>query len=90
MISVNNVVRQGLQRSYVARNGGSGTFYEFIPSQTATGHSGPSLERSWLTAKGGTGISNQSLWDSYLTSKGFTTGSLKERMRSFFTTGTQA
>lgn len=90
MISVSNVVREGLQFSYSARNGGSGKFQDFIRTQGAVGKAGVSREISWLTAKGGTGTYIDTLWGTYLASKGFTTGSLKERMRQFFTTGTQA
>lgn len=90
MITADRVIREGLQRSYSARNGGSGKFQDFIRTQGATGKAGVSREISWLDAKGGTGTGVTAKWDSYLVSKGFTGGSLKDRMRSFFTTGTQA
>ena len=92
MISVNRVIRPALQRSYVARNGGNGLFNDFIGSQSANGKGKTEKERSWLVVKGATasGKNLSELWDTYLTSKGFTTGKLKDRMKAFFTTGTQA
>lgn len=92
MISVNRVIRPSLQRSYVARQGGSGLFHGFALTQGATGKHKNDVESTWLIAKGATasGKDLSQLWDTYLTSKGFTTGKLKDRMKAFFTTGVQA
>lgn len=86
MLSVDRVIPASLQRSYAARNGLSGKFKSVIKQQ------GYTTEHSWLIAKGGSAASKNlgEAWDSYLTSKGFTTGPLKDRIKAFFRTGTQA
>lgn len=92
MLSVQRVVKPSLQKSYAVRNSLSGNFREVMRGQGAVGKSHSEMERSWLVAKGATatGKNTSELWDSYLISKGFTTGTLKDRMKSFFSTGTQA
>lgn len=86
MLSADRVVNKSLQQSYAVRNGLSGDFRSVIAQQ------GSSTEMAWLVAKGASAASKNlsEAWDSYLTSKGFTTGPLKDRMKAFFTTGTQA
>jgi hypothetical protein len=95
MLTVRRVIRPTLQRAYVARNGGTGTFYDFILTQSAVGAHKVEAERSWLVVKGATasGKNLSELWDTYLTSKGYTAatyGPLKDRMKAFFLTGTQS
>lgn len=48
------------------------------------------LEKRWLKAKGGSGEKLSDLWSSYLTSKGITGGSLGDRKRRFFESGSEA
>jgi len=95
MISVQRVIRPSLQRTYTARNGGSGLFHDFALTQSAVGAHRVEIERSWLVAKGATasGKNLSELWDTYLTSKNYTAalyGPLKDRMKAFFATGTQS
>lgn len=86
MLSVDRVVPLSLQNSYAARNSLSGKFKSVVKQQSSSG------EHAWLVAKGASAGSKNlgEAWDSYLTSKGFTTGPLKQRMKAFFSTGTQA
>ena len=92
VISVDRVIPRSLQRSYVARNGGNGLFGTLAATQASSGKGKTGVEVNWLVTKGAspTGKNLSELWDSYLTTKGFTTGPLKDRMKSFFRTGTQA
>lgn len=93
MISVARVIDPSLQTSYIARNGGSGkSFHSHAKGQGASGTSKTAIEMSWLIAKGANASSKNldEAWDSYLVSKSFTTGPLKDRMKAFFLTGTQA
>jgi len=90
MISVERIVRPSLVKSYIARNGGTGDLNALFIAQTGTGKKKNEIQNSWLAAKGGTGKGSAELWGSYLATKGFTTGSLKERMKAFFTSGTQS
>lgn len=86
MLSVDRVITASLQKSYATRNSLTGKFRSVVKQQ------GSSTEYAWLIAKGGSAASKNlgEAWDSYLTSKGFTTGPLKDRMKAFFRTGTQA
>lgn len=61
----------------------------FLQHQGGGGGSLSNREKQWLRVKGGTGESLTELWATYLSSKGFNTGSLEDRMRAFFTSGTQ-
>lgn len=91
MISIDRVVSPNDVASYISRNGGSGKHWHgFAKTQTAVGSKKNEIEASWLVAKGGSGRTLEALWGSYLATKGFTTGTLKERMKAFFKTGTQA
>lgn len=91
MISVARVIDPGLVTSYINRNGGTGTsFYGFAKTQSANGTTKQEIESSWLIVKGGSGARLNEQWGTYLGTKGFTTGSLEERMKAFFATGTQA
>jgi hypothetical protein len=92
MISVNRVISPSLQKSYVARNGGNGLFAGLASGQASNGKGKVGVETNWLVTKGATasGKNLSELWDTYLISKGFTTGPLKDRMKAFFRTGTQA
>lgn len=86
MLSVNRAIPKSLQVSYAARNSLTGNFKSAVKQQGST------TEQGWLVAKGAAAGSKNlgEAWDSYLTSKGFTTGPLKDRMKAFFRTGTQA
>lgn len=91
MINIDRVVSQSDIQGFISRNGGSGkSFTGFAISQTASGKTKQEAQSSWLIVKGGSGKTLNDQWGTYLGTKGFTTGSLKERMRAFFKTGTQA
>lgn len=90
MISASRSIDPSIQRSYVARNGGTGGFHAFARTQGATGNSKTEIESSWLILKGGSGARLNEQWGTYLGTKGFTTGTIEERMLAFFNTGTQA
>lgn len=85
-----NAVDPALHRSYVARNGGSGGIHSWMRTQGAVGKSKNEIESSWLILKGGSGARLNEQWGTYLGTKGYTIGSLEERMKAFFSTGTQA
>jgi len=90
MISSKRAARTTLHASLVTRNSAKSNLKDFYATEGASGKTLVELEASWLVAKGGTGKGLNELWGSYLASKGFVTVNLKERMKAFFATGTQA
>lgn len=86
MISVNRVITPSLQKSYATRNSLTGKFKDVVGAQ------GSANEMAWLVAKGASGSPKNlsEAWNSYLTSKAVAAGPVKDRMKAFFATGTQA
>lgn len=91
MITAKRAVSPAVFRAFAARTAAVTDHDGFMRSQGATGRSATEIERSWLAAKGGgtTGDLNTQ-WGTYLASKGINTGSLKERIKQFMNTGSQA
>lgn len=91
MISVKRAVKPAVFRTFAVRTAAVTDQQGFMRSQGAAGKSSVEIERSWLTAKGGGTTGNiNTQWGAYLSGKGINTGSLKERMKNFMNTGSQA
>ena len=90
MLLAQRAISPDLRKSYIARNGGSGTLRGLFIAQGASGTTRQEIESSWLVLKGGSGARLNEQWGTYLATKGFTVGKLEEKMKAFFATGTQA